>query len=265
MAKNRRLSNSTLVEQVIDRALNSLDDADAQAAAQRINELRPRFSQENEAVDLDALIRTLIQRKAVQTGMVGAATSGAAFIPGLGTLTTLVLGTAADLSVSLRLQTELVLEIAAASGHEFSSDEWRNAVMLVTGVSVGAEQLFTEAGKRLARKSSRRFAGRSFVKAIPVIGIIASAAANMLATYVIGKRAQAYFVLGPGAMESPADIVRSLSGVDERMLLQALGDAFQTIGSALATGITGAGRQVASAGATGLGAIPVRLTRGRNE
>ena len=89
---------------------------------------------------MDQLVASLIRRKAVQAGMVGAATSGAAFIPGVGMLTSAVLGTAADVSVSLRLQTELVLEIAAAHGHAFSSDEWRNTVMMVTGVSVGAEQ-----------------------------------------------------------------------------------------------------------------------------
>lgn len=253
--------SSTLVENLVDRMINSVDDADARAAVERVDRLRVQLPD----ADADALVDALIRRKAVQAGMVGAATAGAAFIPGVGTLTSVVLGTAADMSVSLRLQTELVLEIAAARGHEFSSDEWRNTVMIVTGVSVGAEQLFTEASKRLASKATRRFAGRGFIKAIPVIGVVGSAAANMLSTYIIGKRANAYFSLGPEAVESPAEILRALSGMDERTLAGWLGESLQAAGTLFATGAAAVGQQAANLGGAGLDAVARRLPRRRKE
>jgi uncharacterized protein (DUF697 family) len=247
--------DSGLVENIVQRMINSVDEADAAAAGVRVADLRAQMPQ----ADVDTLVESLIRRKAVQAGMVGAATSGASFIPGVGTLTAVVLGTAADMSVSLRLQTELVLEIAAAYGHEFSSDEWRNTVMVVTGVSVGAEQLFTETSKRLTRQATRRFAGRSFVKAIPVVGLIGSAAVNMLATYVIGRRAEAYFALGSDGVQSTADILRAVTGVNERELAAWLGESLDAAGSLLASGARSLGAGAARLGASGASAVAKRL------
>ena len=247
--------DGSLVENIVERMVNSVNDADAAAAGVRVADLRAQMPD----ADVNALVESLIRRKAVQAGMIGAATSGATLIPGIGTLAAVVLGTAADVSVSLRLQTELVLEIAAAHGHEFSSDEWRNTVMVVTGVSVGAEQLFTETSKRLARRATRRFAGRGFVKAIPVVGLFGSAAVNMLATYVIGRRADAYFALGPNGVESTAEILRAVTGVNERELAAWLGDSLQSAGSLVASGASAVGGQAARLGTASVGALAKRL------
>jgi hypothetical protein len=241
---------SGLADQMMNRMLRSVNDADAGAAFQRVQRLRVQ----NPDASVDELAEQLIRQKAIQAGLVGAVTAGAALAPGVGTITSIMLGTAADVSVTMRLQTELTLELAALHGRELSQGEWRNAIMLVSGASVGAEQVMTEAGRQLARKASTRFAGRSFLKAIPVFGVFASGGANVFSTYVIGRRANAYFSLGPEAMEDPAEILRALSGVDERKLIAWTGESVRLAGDALRRGAAAGGRKAADLGMAGLGA-----------
>ncbi len=200
------------------------------AAAVRVQELRFRqyFASD------DALVEHLIKQKALQTGMVGAVTSATALIPGFGTLAAFTIGVATDVGVTLRLQSELVLEIAAARGHKLSPHESRNALMLVTGVNVGAERLVNQAGRKLAEKAGQRFAGRAVVKAIPFVGIAVAAGANIMTTYVVGRRADAYFRLGPEAVGDWQESFRALTGVDERKLVGWLGEVMAAFGQKLA-------------------------------
>lgn len=238
----------------MDRVLRTVNNADAAIAAQRVADMRAQQPE----IDVDVLVERLIKQKAVQTGLVGAGTASAAMIPGAGTVAAIVLGTAADVGVTMRLHAELVLEIAAARGHDPSPAEWRNAIMLVSGFSVGAEQLMLEGGRQLARKAMGRFAGRGILKALPVVGVVASGGANVLATYVVGKRADAYFSLGPGAMQDPSEILRAVSGVDERKLVGWTAESARSAGSALRNGAAATGRGVLAVGSAVAGRLPRR-------
>ena len=155
----------------------------------------------------------------MQTGTVGAATSAAALIPGFGSLASFTLGVVTDVGVTLRLQSELVLEIAAAHEHTLyagrsaqrADDRHRRQHGHRTAGQPGQPQ---DGGESVAE----RFAGRAFVKAIPFVGIAISAGANILMTYVIGKRANAYFRLGPDAV---GDWIGELPRRDRRRRAQA--------------------------------------------
>jgi uncharacterized protein (DUF697 family) len=213
------------VLKLIDKAISS---ADEKAAAERVAAWRS----DHPDASVEALAEALIKAKARQTAAVGAATSSTDVIPGLGTLAALALGAAADIGVTFRLQSELVLEIAAAYGHPLNETEKRDAVLVVTGLSVGANRLLSKAGRELGELAAERFAGRSVLKAVPFLGIAASAGANALTTYVIGRRAVAYFERGPEAMGDWADNLRALTGVDERRVAGWLADTAETTGVA---------------------------------
>jgi hypothetical protein len=162
------------------------------------------------------MVKELIQRKCIKTGSVGAVPSGTALIPGLGTLAALTFGMAADISITFRMQTELVLEIAAAHQVKLSANDKQRIILLVTGLSAGTNQALVRTGAKISEKATERLAKRSVAKAIPVIGVAASAGVNVLTTYVIGRRAHTYFGLGEDKMGSWAESVRAISGVDER-------------------------------------------------
>ncbi|MEZ4659880.1 MAG: DUF697 domain-containing protein [Caldilineaceae bacterium] len=227
-------TNSTSTSQkLIDRAWQAVNRADAKAARQRAEEL----AHSRPTATPDELVEILIRNKALQTGSVGALTSGAAIIPGVGTAVSLTLGTVTDISMTFKMQAEMVLEIAAIYGHEFTDADQRNALLLVTGLSVGTEQLMATGGAKLTAEVSERFAEHSALRALPYLGVAASAGVNLLSTYIIGRRAQAYFKLGPQAVGDWAASVRAISGVDERKIMGWLAQTGGQSWSALKTGL----------------------------
>ncbi|MCB0160448.1 MAG: hypothetical protein KDD83_20090 [Caldilineaceae bacterium] len=253
MSESISTGRTSLVEGIMDQTLRMVNDADAAAANKRVQQLRtqkPTFSETD-------MVEHLIKQKAIQAGTVGAVTAGASIIPGLGTLAAFTLGAATDVGVTLRLQSELVLEIAAARGHTLTADERRRAIMIVTGVNLGAERLVNQASRRLAQEAAERFAGRAAVKAVPFVGVAVSAGANVLTTYIVGRRADAYFRLGPEGMEDFSTSLRALSGMDERQLVDWLGEVMTMFGAAVAGGARRLGAatgRAARAAAGGLGA-----------
>jgi hypothetical protein len=227
---------------LVDRTLHALNDADAAAAAKRVQAYREK----EQAASDDALVERLIKQKTLQTGTVGAVTSAASLIPGVGSLAAFTLGVATDVGVTLRLQSELVLEIAAVRGHTLTGSQGRNALLIVTGVNMGAERVVNQASRKLAQEAAERLAGRAFAKAIPFFGIAISAAANMITTYVVGRRADAYFRLGPDAVGNWNESMRAITGLDERKLLGWLEEILANVGQMLAGGV---GRAQQAAGA----------------
>ncbi|MFZ1768370.1 MAG: hypothetical protein WAU00_04180 [Caldilinea sp.] len=217
--------DANMLESIVDRTLRTVNDADAYAAAQRVAEI----STQRRLHD-DALVEHLIRQKAQQTGGVGAATSAAALIPGFGSVAAFTVGVVTDVGVTLRLQSELVLEIAAARGRTLTPSEARNALLVVTGLNMGAERLINQASRKLAERTAERFAGRALIKAIPFVGIAISAGANILMTYIIGRRADAYFRVGPEAVGDWGDSIRAVTGVDERKLVGWLGNVMVDFG-----------------------------------
>ena len=209
-AKQRQGALDGLLQFMTD-AINDVDEQAAALRVQRLSQARPGASKEE-------LGEALIKQKCMQTGAVGLVTSGAAMVPGLGTLLALTFGVAADIAATFKLQAELVLEIAALYERKLSPADKRNAVLLITGISAGANQVLRRAGQRIAEEVSERLAEKSIVRAIPVIGVAASAGSNILFTYVIGQRAQAYFGLGPDAVGDWAESLRAVTGMDERKI-----------------------------------------------
>ena len=208
------------VNALFRRLLSTINDVDMQAAAQRVEVLR----RQNPAADTTDIVQSLIKQKTQKTATIGAVTSSTGLIPGVGTATALILGTAADIGATFKLQAELVLEIAHAHGYPLSEQEKQQVVLLVTGLSAGASSLAQKAGQRAGAKFTEIFAEKSALKALPLLGIIASAGTNALSTYIIGQRADAYFRLGEDGMQSWQDSLRAISGVDERKITRWLGE-----------------------------------------
>jgi hypothetical protein len=205
---------STAWQFLLAQFAQTISDVDMAAAALRVEEQRNAHPDE----DTGALVERLIREKCIRTGTVGAVTSGAAIIPGIGTAASLTVGVAADIGATFKLQAELVLEIAAAHDRNLTDEEKRTAVLLITGMSGGVNQALSLAGKRATIKITERYAQKWISHALPVVGVAASAATNALTTYLVGQRADAYFRLGPDAMGDWGEIWRTITGVDERAL-----------------------------------------------
>lgn len=247
---------------------NTISNLDEMAALQR----KEQVQKKNPNATPEELVDMLIKQKCLQTGTIGAVTSGASVIPGIGTVASLTFGTAVDMGMSFKLQAELVLEIAAAYQHQLGTMEKRNAVLLITGIGVGTSAVMNKIGQRVAQEATEQLVQKALAKAIPFIGITSSAGVNMLTTYVIGKRAQAYFSLTPDEMGEWDESVRALTGLDERKLVDWLSEAVEYAWK-LASGsfgnvagvVIGAGRlagEIVISGAGHVGGAVMGVVRG---
>ncbi|MCB0123230.1 MAG: hypothetical protein KDE58_13335, partial [Caldilineaceae bacterium] len=106
-------------------------------------------------------------------------------------------------------------------------------------------RVLSEGGQELAAKATQRLSVRLggtvaeevaedatigiFAKSVStVLGVATAAGINMVTTYTIGRRAQAYLKQGPEAMEDWTTSIRTITGVDERKLLAWLMEATRT-------------------------------------
>ncbi len=249
-SKPQVVETSSSMDELMERMLAVVNDADPQAAKKRVEALRERFPQDEDS----RLVERLVKQKCMSAGAVGAVTSGTAVIPGLGTFFSMTFGLAADVAVTFRMQAELILEIAAVYGKDLDAGERRRAILLVTGLGAGAQKLVEKAGEQVSRRATEHLAERSLVKAVPLIGVGLSAGMNTVTTYLIGRRAQAYFGLGEERLEGWAETARALSGLDERKLAEWLAETTKSSWTSLSGVAKNASGVVVGAGKTAVGA-----------
>ncbi len=205
---------------IMDQLLQLINNADPTAAAENVAALRQRHPNDT----ADQITARLIRNKCLQTGSVGAVTSGAAIIPGIGQVASMTFGVAADITLTYQYQAELVLEIAAAYDHILTESEKRRVILLISGLGQGSQKALQGVGTTVAQKASEELAKRSLAKAIPFLGVAISGGINITSTYVIGRRAQAYFARGPEELDDWGENMRALTGIDEREIADWLGE-----------------------------------------
>jgi uncharacterized protein (DUF697 family) len=203
------------LEEVAATMMRGPSEADVLAAAQRVAERRSARPDRTTDQLVDDVIASTMRR----TAAIGAATAGTALVPGMGTVAALTLGAATDVGATLRLQTQMVLDLAALRGAELTPAQARNALLVVIGVSSAGRVALDRAGRKAALTLGERFTARWLLRAVPVVGMLSSSGANALATRVIGNRADAYFRAGPEAVVDWRASVRAVLGRRQRTRL----------------------------------------------
>ncbi len=201
---------TTFANDVVAAMLRGPTEADVGMAVARVAALRGAHPERS----VDDLVRFVITRTARRTAAIGAATAGAALVPGVGTVAAMTIGTATDVGATLRLQTRMVLDIAVLRGADLSGAKARNAILVAAGVSGASTSLLNRAGRMATLRLGERFTARWLLRAVPVVGMLSSSGTNALATQVIGRRADAYFSLGPAAVQDWHASVRAVTGLD---------------------------------------------------
>ncbi|PKL75186.1 MAG: hypothetical protein CVV27_16685 [Candidatus Melainabacteria bacterium HGW-Melainabacteria-1] len=210
---------------LLHRLAEWVSKVDAKAVQRRVEALRIELP---EASD-DELIELLIKRKCQHTAKVGAATSAVSVVPVLGSFFAMTIGMVIDFGAVITAQAELVLEIAEVYGIQQSDVQRRETVFVVLGIGAGIEQIGSMATQRVFYRLAHHYSRRGLAKALPLMGIAASAGINAFSTYLIGKRAQVYFQQGPTKLGDWKDSLRAVSGLDERKLMTWLNDQGQMV------------------------------------
>jgi hypothetical protein len=247
------------VDQVMRSLVGSIEDKHIVAAQARISALRGRHG----AATPDQLAATVIRQKCIDTGAVGLASSVPGLIPGIGSMLVVSAGLMVDLRKTMEMQKELVLELAAIYNRPITPADRRNLLLLVTGVDSG-NKLIAKAGSEAAAKVATRLSSKALAKALPVAGIVTSAAVNIISTYLVGRRAQAYLRADPSLADDWDDALRTLSGVDERELARWLLASLDQAQGGLVASAQRAGSAVGAAGRAAAGATGALLASGRD-
>ncbi len=161
----------------------------ARAAEARVLALRRR----DPGVTVEVLAERIIRRACGRTAAVGALTSSAGLVPGLGTIASITVGVAADVTATLRLQADMVLELAALYGVRLAETDRTRVLAIVTGVSSASTAAAGKVGRKLARVATERAASRWVAHAVPFVSVAATAGLNSVSTYMIGRSATLYF------------------------------------------------------------------------
>ena len=225
-------------------SISATEIADARRKVAALRARRP-------AATTDELANALIRQKSIDTGVVAVLTSAPALIPGIGSALAMTAGLIVDLQKTLQMQKSLVLELADLYDHELTAIDQRNLLMLMAGVDTG-NKFAAKAGSELAAKATAKLAteagSRLLVKAIPFAGIATSAGINLVSTYLVGRRTQAYLQMDAAAAEDRRASARTLAGVDERQLAGWLSESLQEAGARLSGPAQQLGDAVGSAG-----------------
>lgn len=165
-------------------------------------------------------------------------------------------GVAASAGITLKLQSDMVQEIAKAYGEDLDSDSVQKVMAVLAGLSRGVSLASTAAKTKVAMSATgNRIAAQvtksKFAGYIPLVGPVAMASMNMATTYVIGQRARVYFEKGEEGMATWEDSVRAISGVDERKLIAWMKEAIQMVSTNVVQVIKGGGFAVVNTIAAG--------------
>ena len=159
---------------------------------------------------LRAVEAKLISTYSNKTALAGGASALPALIPGLGSLAAVLGGSLLDMTLCLKFEVEMVLALAAARGysiedprerqlayllaavHTYEASSGRNPLADVLKVEADALWNFTprQLGKIVAAlfvKLALLYAGKGLARAIPLVGMVVSSAANKTLTVRVGK------------------------------------------------------------------------------
>jgi hypothetical protein len=172
-----------------------------------------------------------IKRGCYHVALATAATSSN--LMGLGFIAALGLGVAAAGGLTLKLQSDMVAEIAHIRGKDLSPEARQRLMLVLSGTAQGvgsAVQVASAAATKEMEVVASRVAANAaaftfFEAAAPmVLPSLITVSAAVVSTYIIGERAKQYFD-AQGPLESWADSARALSGLDERKIMTWVSDA----------------------------------------
>ena len=191
-------------------------------AEQYVIQSRERFPNDPEWDHQLRVANKIVGRYSRLAGMVGGASALPGIIPGLGTAVAMVGGATADALVSMKLQVDMCMCLAAAFKYDITSEDGKHLAFLIAatgsvqraGVDAGAKlgskagvsmlRQYLKGGALQATKLAFRRVGVTFTrkaaeKAIPFgIGVVVGAGANYGLTRFVGHQAKQFFIIDQG-------------------------------------------------------------------
>lgn len=204
--------------QVVKQIAISPEEATA-IATRYADQFRAKYPQATADDIQDFVADAIIRRYARWAGAVGAATGVAAIFPGIGTVIATVGGATADAAVSMKLQVDMSMCLAAGYGYDLTNTDAQHLAFLIAATG-SLEKLGGEAAKKFANQAGVRllrqyvrgaalqtlkalfrrvgivFTRKALEKALPFgIGVAIGGTANFYLTKFVGNQAKTWFII----------------------------------------------------------------------
>jgi len=173
-------------------------------------ERKQRRLQRQGPVERSALCELLIEHYSDRTGISGGLTALPAVVPGIGTAAALSAGALADVAMLLKYEVEMALALAHAFGRDITQRAERARAFLLASVKVHDDRtagnfladmaeaevaaVYAYAPRQMAKltlivlgRLTLAQAGKSFFRALPVVGVVLGASVNKGLTTRVGR------------------------------------------------------------------------------
>lgn len=205
-------------KKAVARPAPAKKESRARSAAER----RPRTPAER-----DRRFNLMLQTACLKAGSAAAITAITAKVPLLGRLAPVLIGTVTETLALGRIHQQLVRDTLDLYDLELSELEERGVILLATAGNLGAQQLSKAMTEQIVKQLGGRYLSLLATRALPIASLMSEVAAAIASTYAVGKRAQALCNLPGTGARNLGELLRGLSGIDQRRLFAWSGEALK--------------------------------------
>lgn len=167
----------------------------------------------------DRRFNLILQTACLKAGSAAAISTISNRIPLLKRLAPALMGNVTETLSLGRLQHQLVRDTLDLYDLDLSDLEEKGVILLATAGSLGSQQLSRQMVDQLVKQLGGRYLSLLTTRALPLASLVGEIAASIASTYAVGKRAQVLCNLPGTGARNLGDLLRGLTGIDQRRLL----------------------------------------------
>jgi hypothetical protein len=175
----------------------------------------------------DRRFNLMLQTTCLKAGSAAAITAITAKVPLLGRLAPVLIGTMTESIALGRIHQQLVRDIIDLYELDLSELEERGVILLATAGNLGAQQLSKAMTEQIVKQLGGRYLRLFATRALPIASLMSEIAAAIASTYAVGKRTQALCSLPGTGARNLSELLRGLSGIEQRKLFSWTGEALK--------------------------------------
>lgn len=175
----------------------------------------------------DKRFNLMLQAACLKAGSSAAVTAITSRIPLLGRMAPMLVGSMKETLALPRIQQQLVRDTLDLYDLELSELEERGVILLATAGNLGAQQLSQQMVEQMVKQLGGRYLQLIATRALPLASLVSEIGSAITGTYTVGKRAQVLCNLPGTGARNLGDLLRGLTGIDQRRLLSWSGEALK--------------------------------------
>lgn len=205
--------------------------AKARATARRDTPSKPKPATPPVAplttTERDRRFNLLLQTACLKAGSAAAVTAITSKVPLLGKIAPMLIGRVGEAMALGRIHQQLVRDVLDLYDLDLTELEERGVILLATAASLGAKQLSNAMVEQIVKQLGGRYLRPIAARALPLASLVTEIAASIASTYAVGKRAQILCNLPGTGARNLGDLLRGLTGIDQRRLFSWSGEALK--------------------------------------